>query len=60
MSYSIMTTCWNCTKKDNCTDHVKIKKAVEDINQDVLSSESGHMGSGSIVHQCSRMDAIDE
>lgn len=60
MSYSQVTPCWNCNKKEKCTDHVKINDAVQSIHSENLSTESGHMGSGSIVLNCTRIDAKDK
>ena len=60
MSYSISSTCYHCVKKEKCTDHVKIADAVQEIHKDSLSSESGHMGSGSIMHQCFNFEAKKE
>lgn len=60
MSYSVNSACWNCKNQDKCTDHVKIGAAVQDIHKDCLSTESGHMGSGSIIIQCCRLDAKDK
>jgi hypothetical protein len=60
MSYSNVNTCWNCTKKEKCTDHVHIQNAINEIHKGSLSKEEGHMGSGSIVHQCSLLDAKDK
>lgn len=60
MSYSLSAPCWNCTKKEKCTDHVKIQSAINDIHQDCISSEGGHMGSGTIALQCVRIDAKDK
>jgi len=60
MSYSVNEACWNCVKKDKCTDHVKIREAVQEIHKDALSAESGHMGSGNIIIQCFKLDAKDK
>ena len=60
MSYSVSSNCWNCLKKEKCTDHIKVQKAVNDIHVDCFSSESGHMGSGTIIIQCSRLDTKDK
>jgi len=60
MSYSVQSNCWNCHKKDKCTDHVHIQNAVQEIHKDCISKESGHMGSGSVIIQCSRLDAKDK
>lgn len=60
MSYSLAAPCWNCAKKEKCTDHVKLQAAINDIHQDCLSSEGGHMGAGMVVLQCVRIDAKDK
>ena len=60
MSYSQVTPCWNCAKKEKCTDHVKLSAAVADIHTDCISSEQGHMGAGSIILVCHRIDAKDK
>lgn len=60
MSYSQVTPCWNCHNKEKCTDHVKLNSAVNEIHKDCLSSEGGHMGAGSIILQCHRIDAKDK
>jgi len=60
MSYSQVTPCWNCLKKDRCTDHVKLNDAVVEIHKDCISEEKGHMGSGSIILQCHRIEAKDK
>ena len=60
MSYSVIDVCWNCVKKNVCTDHVHIRNAVNEIHKQCISKESGHMGSGNIIIQCSRVDAKDK
>lgn len=60
MSYSVISSCFNCRKKDVCTDQAKIQEAVNNIHQECLSSEKGHMGAGTIAIQCHRVDAIDK
>jgi hypothetical protein len=60
MSYSVSSTCWNCLKKEKCTDHVKIKDAVNEIHKQTASNEAGHMGSGNIMHQCFKCDPKDK
>ena len=60
MSYSVSSPCYNCHKREKCTDHVKIQEAVNNIHQDCLSSEKGHMGAGVIAIQCYRVDAVDK
>ena len=60
MSYSISSTCWNCTKKEKCTDHVHLREAVDEIHKGCLNTEKGHMGSGNIMHQCFKFDAKDK
>ena len=52
MSYSQVTPCFNCDKKEKCTDHIKLNNVVQEIHKDGYSTESGHMGSGSIILQC--------
>lgn len=40
MSYSQVTPCWNCTKKERCTDHVKLSAAVADIHTERIKTIS--------------------
>ena len=60
MSYSISSTCGNCSKKEKCTDHVHIQNAVNEIHKSPSSNEEGHMGSGNIMHQCLKFDCKDK
>ncbi len=60
MSYGFESPCFNCEKLDKCTDHVKVVKAINDIHTEHLSSEQGHMGAGSIILFCHRIDAKDK
>ena len=60
MSYGLTNPCWNCTKKDKCTDHVKILQGIQNIHDECISEESGHMGAGEIIILCHRIDAIDK
>ena len=60
MSYSVSSPCYNCRKKEVCTDPVKVQEAVNSIHQDCISIEKGHMGAGTIAIQCVRLDAIDK
>lgn len=60
MSYGTSFPCYNCKKKDKCTDHVKVQNAVNSIHEECISSESGHMGAGTIILQCHRIDALDK
>ena len=60
MSYSNMNSCWNCQKKEKCTDHVHVQNAINEIHKNCISKEEGHMGSGAIVIMCSRIDAKDK
>ena len=51
MSYSIQAPCFNCDKKDTCTDLSKITEAVQgNIHQ--TSFADGHQGSGFITLTC--------
>lgn len=59
MSYSVQTTCWNCTKREKCTDHVHVQNAVNEIHKNCLN-EGGHLGSGSVIIQCARLDPKDK
>jgi hypothetical protein len=53
MSYSIQSPCYNCEKKDACTDLKAINDGVQnDIH--TKSFEQGHQGSGTIVLMCIR------
>ena len=63
MSYSVINSCWNCVKKEKCTDPKKIQAAVTDIHSEFMSTENaptGHMDSGSIIIQCHRFDAKEK
>ena len=60
MSYSMNSPCGNCKKQPKCTDHVKIRLAIDDIHKESMSSEAGHMGAGTIAIQCHRVDAKDK
>lgn len=56
MSYSVNVPCYQCIKKDTCTDYKKITKTVqEDIHQ--TPYDNGHQGSGTIVLMCIKMES---
>lgn len=59
MSYSVNNTCWNCKKEKECTDHVKIRDAVQEIHKNCLG-QGGHLGSGNIIIHCARCDAKEK
>ena len=59
MSYSVNSTCWNCKKKEDCTDLAKVQDAATEIHKNNLG-DGGHLGSGSIEIACFRLDAIDK
>ena len=59
MSYSVQKTYWNCKKEKDCTDHVNIQNAVNDIHKNCLN-QGGHLGSGVVDVLCSRLDAKDK
>lgn len=50
MSYSLNTPCYNCTKKETCTDQAKVQAAITNIHH--TTKENGHQGSGTIVLAC--------
>ena len=56
MSYSLTTPCYNCKKREACTDPQKIQDAVNAIHDEPASDESGHMGGGYIMLQCFNHD----
>jgi hypothetical protein len=55
MSYSFSNPCFNCAKKDTCTDHKDIQAAITTIH--TKTPEKGHQGSGTIVLMCTRVQA---
>ena len=55
MSYSVNYPCFNCAKKDTCTDLKRIQEAVQTIHN--TSREDGHQGSGTIVLACCAQNA---
>lgn len=57
MSYSIQSPCFNCEKKDTCTDAATINKAVQEEIHSRTYAE-GHQGGGTIVLACCRQKSI--
>ena len=51
MSYSIQAPCFNCTKKNSCTDLSKITAVVQDVIHQT-SFGDGHQGSGWVTLTC--------
>lgn len=51
MSYTITSPCYNCSKKDSCTDHYDLNKAVQEVIH-TKSFVEGHKGSGYITLTC--------
>lgn len=56
MSYSVNSPCWNCEKKDACTDLKHIQEAVQTIHN--TGREGGHQGSGSVTLMCTRQKSV--
>lgn len=54
MSYSLVTQCYNCLKKGECTDRQDIQDAINVIH--TKSYDQGHRGSGTIVMSCIKCD----
>lgn len=52
MSYTIQSPCFNCDKKDNCTDLKTINDAVQNGIHTKACGHDGHLGSGTIVLMC--------
>ena len=52
LSYSLNDPCYNCNKKENCTDKQDLRDAIDKIHAKGLSNVSGHMGSGQVVLAC--------
>lgn len=50
MSYSLNQKCWICKKQKVCMDGTILQAAVSIIH--TLGSAKGHLGSGSITHDC--------
>lgn len=57
MSYSFERPCHSCRKKDDCTDHEHIQRAVDAIHETPIGA--GHQGAGSVVLMCFKQDSID-
>ena len=57
MSYSLVSGCYNCEKKADCTDLPKLQEAVSKIHENCCN-EGGHLGSGNIILQCNRLKAL--
>ena len=55
MSYGLTSECGVCIKKDKCTDRHFIEGAISGIHQ-VWPAEKGHLGSGTIIIQCQRLE----
>jgi hypothetical protein len=56
MSYSLSTPCYNCAKKDSCTDSKEIQNAIYEIHKKTY--EDGHKGSGVVTLSCFKLDAL--
>jgi hypothetical protein len=50
MSYSLNCPCFDCTKKDKCTDRASIAGAISGIH--CMPYGVGHLGAGSIDLNC--------
>ncbi len=51
MSYSLNQKCYQCKKTSKCLDGNIIQAAGSVIH--ALGAEKGHLGGGSITHECS-------
>ena len=56
MSYGILTPCYNCDKKDTCTDAKDIADALLVIHS--KNKETGHQGSGTVVLMCAVQNKV--
>ena len=56
MSYSFQNTCYNCKKKADCTDPVKLQAAISDIHSASPVDGKGHLGGGQIIILCQNHD----
>lgn len=56
MSYSFNNPCFNCEKKEQCTDREKVQEAVNKIHENCCD-QGGHLGSGEILLMCTRCRA---
>ena len=50
MSYSILSTCFSCDKKETCTDLKRVNEAIQLIHS--TSKADGHQGRGWITLTC--------
>ena len=50
MSYSVSSPCYDCTKKETCTDEKDLREAVTTIHS--KTKDTGHQGAGQIVLAC--------
>jgi hypothetical protein len=55
MSYQLLLPCYNCTKNQICKDGTKVADSVNEIHN---SKDGSHQGSGSVIIQCVKIDAI--
>lgn len=56
MSYSLQAPCFNCDKKDTCTDLKRVQEAVDTIH--ATNREDGHQGSGYITLTCALHNTV--
>ncbi len=59
MSYSLITKCETCIKKDKCNDRHFINGAISGIHS-VWPAEKGHLGSGSVDLNCQNFEQKPE
>jgi hypothetical protein len=59
MSYSLITKCFGCVKKDRCSDRHFLEGAISGIHQ-VHPPEKGHLGSGSVELNCQNLEEPKE
>lgn len=52
MSYGVDTPCYNCKKKDECTDEKKLRNALNDI----YDEPETHQGAGMILMSCINLE----
>ena len=58
MSYSLnASSCYNCQKRDQCTDRDRIQEGIDKIHENCLE-ENGHLGSGEIIVHCNRQVSV--
>ncbi len=51
MSWALENPCFDCKKKDRCTDYKKIQEAITEIHKD-----SDHVGGGTVSMDCFNLE----